>query len=236
MVRAVRTKDPLGPDRAWVEALTGARKEAVSVALQEAKADLRLSEHIAFQHQASGRKFYAQIGAPLALYALVRLLKPAHVVEVGVSSGVSSSYFLKALRKNRRGTLHSIDFPTPQMGPVFSEKVDSAVAVPPGMMSGWAVPPTLRKGWDLRIGKSQELLPTLVSEVDQIDLFLHDDLHTYQHATWEFRTVDPKVPSGGLVLADNTNWLDGALSEWAAHKGARTFRRTGTWLAGFRKP
>src|SRR2546429_355517 len=41
-------------------------------------------------------------------YAAVRALAPDCIVETGVANGVSSSYLLLALQKNKRGRLHSI--------------------------------------------------------------------------------------------------------------------------------
>ena len=227
---------PPPTDPHWVSQLAGVTTTIAEKALDEAQAETALEHHILVAHKESGRDFYAQIQAPLELYALVRILRPRHVVEVGVSSGVSSAYFLQALSRNGRGRLHSIDFPTQQKGSHFSEKDDSPVAVPPGKGSGWAVPAELKQGWDLRIGKSEDLLPDIVRELDQVDIFLHDDLHTFEHATWEFRTVDPKVPVGGLVLADNSDRIGGALEKWATqNKFPTPLVRTGTWLAGLTK-
>lgn len=52
-----------------------------------------------------GRSNYVQIAAPFELYSLARLLRPQVILEVGVSAGVSSAYFLKALEQNGKGTL-----------------------------------------------------------------------------------------------------------------------------------
>ncbi|MDE1821133.1 MAG: class I SAM-dependent methyltransferase [Euryarchaeota archaeon] len=231
---ARRDQDLVDPE--WVAKLSDRSLEEARGAVEEAQKDTPFVRTIDLAHQQAGRDFYAQIRAPFELYALVRLLRPKHVVEAGVSSGVSSAYFLKALNQNHFGTLHSIDLPTRQKGATFREKEDSPVALPPGKSSGWAVPPHLRAGWDLRIGPSQELLPSLVSELDQVDLFLHDSLHTFEHATFEFTTVDPKMPSHGVLLADNTAWLGGALDRFAASKGVRALYRRGMDLGGFRKP
>lgn len=217
-------------------ALTGVSEPRASRAIEEAQNDLMLTSAIDSAHRDGGRGFYAQIRAPYELYALVRLLRPHHVIEVGVSSGVSSSYFLRALRKNRAGQLHSIDLPTPQKGAKFRPRSDSPVALPPGRTTGWAVPASLRKGWDLRIGPSQDLLPGLTEELDRVDIFLHDSLHTFEHATFELTTVDPKVPPGGVFLADNTAWLGGALDRFAESKGTRAVYRKGIDLGGFAKP
>src|SRR5271170_1453900 len=172
------------PDAAWVAALTGAAPRNVQELFREVDRKAALERSIHRRHQEGGRDGYAQIRAPLELYAIARLLRPAHVVEAGVSSGVSSTHFLMALRSNRRGQLHSIDLPLVQRRATL-QKSESPVAVPPGMSSGWAVPPSLTKGWDLRLGASQVELPKLVGELPAIDLFLHDDLHTPAHLAWE---------------------------------------------------
>ena len=44
-------------------------------------------------------------------YLVCRLLEPAVVVETGVAYGVSSAFILRALEKNGRGVLHSVDLP-----------------------------------------------------------------------------------------------------------------------------
>lgn len=204
--------------------------------MAEAAADRAFWDEIAAAHRAGGRDFYASIHAPFELYALARLTRPAHVLEAGVSSGVSSAAFLRALQRNGSGTLHSIDYPTPQQHEHFDPEKDSPVAVPPGRTSGWAVPKEVRGSWDLRIGKTREVLPGLVAELPRIEIFLHDDEHTHANATFEFTTVRSKMAPGGILLADNTDWLDRALEEFGASLGSKPVYRTGTDLGGVRFP
>lgn len=224
------------PDAAWVAALAGVTVARAQGALREGLAQDDLVKEVLGAHKAGGRDSYAHIRAPFELWALVRLLSPDHVIEAGVSSGVSSAFFLSALRANGRGRLHSLDLPTPQLGRTFSPDKDSPVALPPGRASGWAVPLELRQGWDLRIGTSQDLLGPLVAELPSIGVFLHDDEHTFENATREFTTIAPKLRPGSVVLADNTNWLDGALEVWAAGRGLPVRTRKGDNLQGVRIP
>ncbi len=121
------------------------------------------------------------------LYVLTRLLKPEYIVETGVSAGVSSAYILCAMEDNQKGKLYSIDLPP-----------DTLL---PGKTSGWIVPQYLRNRWSLHIGDSKELLEPLLDNVGGIDCFIHDSLHTYEHMTWEFRTVWKHLRSGGLLLS-----------------------------------
>jgi len=139
------------PDVDWVAELSGRDRPTAARAVREAEGARRLFAHLDREHRREGRRSYIEIDAPLELHALVRLLRPWHVVEVGVSSGVSSAYVLHALAKNGRGTLHSVDLPSrPRRG--GRQGVAPSWILPPGRSSGWAVPSALRSGWDLRLG------------------------------------------------------------------------------------
>ena len=121
------------------------------------------------------------------LYLLTRILKPNCVVETGVASGASSSYILQALCDNNRGVLHSIDLPPADL--------------PSGHESGWIVPESLRSRWTLHVGDSRKLLTPLLEQLGQIDFFLHDSLHTYDHMLWEFDTAWGYLRKGGVFLS-----------------------------------
>jgi hypothetical protein len=223
------------PDCLWAAALLEAPRARVEEVMDELGAFEALERAIREKHRAGGRDFYAQIRAPFELYALARLSKPEHVVETGVSSGVSSAHLLLALRQNGRGSLHSIDLPVPQKGPQLSEK-ESPVSLPPGRESGWAIPEELVEGWDLWVGPSEGLLPQLVAELDRVDLFLHDSLHTPEHLTFELNTIRPRLRPGSIVLADNTEWTGRAFDRFAESIGAVVHRRGGSDLVGLRVP
>ena len=223
------------PDAKWVERLTGASPGEVESVLRESTGFLAVEQEIRTLHRSGGRAFYAQIRSPLELYALTRLLRPHHIVETGVSSGISSAHFLLGIRANRSGALHSIDFPTPQRAAKWEED-ESPVALPPGRESGWAIPASLRRRWDLRIGPSQKLLPPLVHSLDRIDLFLHDSLHTPEHLAFELEAIRPKLRPGSVVLADNTEWTGRAFDDFVDRLGARLLRRRRSGLVGLRVP
>jgi hypothetical protein len=219
----------------WIGQLTGATGESIGNVLAELEELVDVEAEIRRRHLEGGRPHYAQIRAPFELYAFTRLLRPDHVLETGVSSGVSSSHFLLALRKNRRGTLHSIDLPTFQKGEMLAP-TESHVSLPPGTRTGWAIPPKLRAGWDLRLGPSQHLLPQLVEELPSVGLFLHDSLHTPTHLTFELTTVRPKLTPGAVVLADNTMWTGQAFPRFATALGVPVARRGRSDLVGLRAP
>ncbi|MGI0071790.1 MAG: class I SAM-dependent methyltransferase [Thermoplasmata archaeon] len=223
------------PDPIWVARLTGASRREVDETLAEVGDLVEIEAEIRAAHRAAGRPGYAQIRAPFELYALARLLRPDHVVELGVSSGVSSAHFLLALARNRHGRLHSIDWPTPQRGPVLATN-ESSVAIPPGRSSGWAIPEHLRAGWDLRIGRSQDRLPPLIDDLPSLGLFLHDDLHTPAHLAWELETVRPRISPGAVLLADNTAWTGASFPRFARALGVAWYRRRRSDLVGLKAP
>lgn len=181
--------------------------EFVSFLAPEAKSETmaevnrQLAGHAAFKARLAGELKIHGDGyggqmtreAP-AIYSLVRLLKPRVIVETGVADGVTSSYILRALEDNGEGRLYSIDLPSGLL--------------PEGRSPGWIVDEALRKRWDLRVGDAAELLPPLLAELGEIDMFLHDSLHTYAHMTLEYRVAWPRLKPGGLFLSHDVgqNW------------------------------
>ncbi|MGI0072155.1 MAG: class I SAM-dependent methyltransferase [Thermoplasmata archaeon] len=227
------------PDVAWVEALSGRSFGAAARAVAEAQGERRLFAHLGREHEREGRRSYIEIDAPLELHALVRLVRPRHVVEVGVSSGVSSAYLLNALAKNGRGTLHSIDLPQkPRSRTCSGAPPRDSWSLPPGRSSGWAVPTSLRRGWDLRLGDKRELLPILARELPRIDLFVYDVPHEDRDTAAELRLLDPRFPPGGVAIIDHgpSGGLCPALNGWARAHRTRPVRRSGLGLFGARRP
>ncbi|MCI4326862.1 MAG: class I SAM-dependent methyltransferase [Thermoplasmata archaeon] len=223
------------PDVAWVEALAGATRPAAQRAIDEAAGENRLFRSIAAEHAKEGRASYIEIDAPLELHALVRLRKPRHVVEVGVSSGVSSAYLLHALERNGLGTLHSVDLPQLDRT-TGSTRPRHSWSLPNGRSTGWAVPFPLRKRWDLRLGDKRVVLPMLAQELPRIDLLVYDVPHEDSATFREFLSLDPRFPAHGIAIADHgpTGGLCGGLRRWAIRRGATPVRRAGLGLFGFR--
>src|SRR5215211_7974016 len=122
-------------------------------------------------------------------YLVCRLLEPAVVVETGVAYGVSSAFILKALEKNGRGVLHSVDLPP--LRPEYEK------------FWGIAVDGAPEDRWKLHRGSSKRVLPRLLEEVDTVDIFVHDSLHTYRNMRREFEKTWPYLRTGGVILADD---------------------------------
>jgi predicted O-methyltransferase YrrM len=122
-------------------------------------------------------------------YLMCRLLEPSVVVETGVAYGVSAAFILRALEVNGRGVLHSVDLPPLRRG---YER-----------FWGVAVSGSLRYRWSLHRGASRRVLPCILEELETVDLFVHDSLHTYRNMRQEFEAVWPRLRSGGALVADD---------------------------------
>jgi predicted O-methyltransferase YrrM len=156
-------------------------------------------------------------------YALVRLLRPSVVVETGGTPGNSSAFILRALDRNKTGELHTIDLP-PTGGLKANEEQGHWVhaGMPEGKTSGWA-------GEELRgrhrqyLGDARQLLPEVLDQVGQMDLFIHDSDHSYEHMIWEFQTAWPRLRAGGVLLSDDVN-ANAAWRDFMSAKAMRAFR------------
>jgi len=224
----------LDPDAVWVSALAGVSETRARGAIEEAARETRLFRHLERMHRLGGRSSYIEIDAPLELHAIARLLRPEHVIEVGVSSGVSSAYLLAALARNGRGTLHSVDLPsTPSRS---AKPGGSSWSIPPGWSSGWAVPPRLRHRWDLRLGDKADVIPRLAGELRRVGLVVYDVPHNESDLAREFAELDRRLPAGAVAIADHGpgGGRCAPLARWARRRSSHAVRRSDLGLYGFR--
>lgn len=139
------------------------------------------------------------------VHALVRLRKPARVVETGVARGVTSAAILDAMRHNQAGHLWSLDLPG--LGKGYREQV------------GASVPAALRDRWTLAFGPSAVALPALLGKAAPVDLFIHDSAHTYRNMRFEFEEAAKNLAPGGLIVSDDV--CNDSLLEFVEERGWR---------------
>lgn len=123
------------------------------------------------------------------VYGLARATRPERIVETGVCYGVTTAYLLQALNENGSGHLHSIDLPP------LSEDADSFV--------GCLIPNELKSRWTLYRGSSRRLLSRIAQEQRNIQMFVHDSLHTRANMRREFATIWPFMSSGSVLVSDD---------------------------------
>ena len=143
------------------------------------------------------------------LYMLVRVLQPATVLETGVQNGCSTEFILWAIRRNGRGRLFSIDSgPTSSDGSHQTPWHRTANGIP-----GQGILQPLKSEWDLTIGLSRDTLPDVCRRAGSVGLFWHDSDHSPENVRFEFTTVQPFVPSGGMLCLHDFEGQDVALDE-----------------------
>ncbi len=162
----------------------------------------------------SGRGTYgwysdAEIFLCRAVWCTVMHTRPQVVIETGVAHGVTSRVVLEALRLNDQGHLWSIDLPHPLDHRLHAD-------------TGAAVTDECRARWSYLEGSSRQRLPALVAEVDQVDLFIHDSLHTARNTLFEMEQVAAKLSPGGVMLVDDIKSHTGFATFARRHPGYRT--------------
>jgi hypothetical protein len=140
------------------------------------------------------------------IYTLIRRYKPDSMIETGVEAGVSTSFILRAMAKNRKGRLISIDLPTydPE-GRINSDGVRDTAHIDKGRQPGWLVPEELKGRWELVLGDSIAVLKRMQCP----DVFMHDSEHSYGHMTSELEWAFAKSQDSGkplLLLCDDVSW------------------------------
>lgn len=159
------------------------------------------------------------------LYILLREIKANKIVETGVANGGSTYYILSAIKKKGRGYLHSIDKTlneeTLQKDHLRKIGIRSKHhgAIPPGKDVGWLVPEQLRDNWSLYLGDSQKILTKLLSNLSNIDVFLHDSRHMYRHMSFEYKVSWNYINQGGLLCSHDillNNAFDDFVKEYDA--------------------
>jgi Methyltransferase domain len=126
-----------------------------------------------------------------AVWILIRHVKPVRIVETGVARGISSAFHLGALDMNGSGHLWSIDLPPMRAG--WRVEVGSAV------------PDRLRNRWTYIRSSSRRAIPPLLKDLNEVDMFVHDGLHTSETMTFEFHHVWPYLTDGGVLVADDAD-------------------------------
>jgi hypothetical protein len=193
--------DSLNKDQlCWfISAVCGAEVGEVRAWMQELEDDSRLVNHLTSQ-LSSNPLWRICANEPhwarrFGWYALVRAAQPDHVVETGTHLGLGACAIAAALLRNGHGRLTTIDV-DPEAGFLIGEPWADVI--------------------DRRTGSSLDVLEKLTD----VDVFLHDSLHTYEYETRELTTVEPNLRANAIILSDNAH-ESSALSDWAERSGRR---------------
>ena len=127
-----------------------------------------------------------------AIWCLTRHLRARTVVETGVAHGFTSRFILEALERNGSGHLWSIDRPPLRHGKLHEEI---------GMAVGGRFP----QRWSYVRGSSRRRLPSVLSQLGEIDLFVHDSLHSEHNVRFEMDRAWAALRPGGAIVVDDVD-------------------------------
>jgi hypothetical protein len=147
-----------------------------------------------------------------AAWCLTRHLRPGNVIETGVGRGVTTQVILEALERNGTGHLWSVDLP-----PLLERSLREQI--------GAAVSKQCRHRWTYVLGSSRRRLPGLLARLGEIDLFLHDSMHTKRNVRFELDRAWPALTPNGVVLVDDVH------RHWGFHSFTEGFPGH-PWLIG----
>ena len=183
---------------AWfVAAVSGAEVGQVRGWMKELEEDRHLLDYLT-DRLASGPRSGISPREPrwarrLGWYALVRATQPEYVIETGTHLGLGSCAIAAALLRNGHGRLTTIDI-DPEAGYLIGGPWEAVI--------------------DRQTGDSTKVL----AGVKEVDMFIHDSLHTYEYETRELAAVGPNLRDDAIVLSDNAH-DSAALSDWAEQAG-----------------
>jgi hypothetical protein len=181
----------------FISAVTGAEIGQVRAWMRELEDDSHLTGHLTSRLSSNPRRRICATEPHWARrsgwYAIIRATQPEHVVETGTHLGLGSCVIAAALLRNGHGRLTTIDI-DPEAGYLIGEPWASVI--------------------DRRAGNSIDVL----GELRDVDVFLHDSLHTYDYETSELTAVEPNLNPDAIVLSDNAH-DSAALSDWAERTG-----------------
>jgi len=142
------------------------------------------------------------------IYVLIRFIKPENVLETGVYYGGNSAFALRALDKNQKGKMTSIDFPDYEIRETNSDSarhslVGDTELYTPSLRPGFMVPLLLKERWNLIEGDSLAIIPTLDI---QFDMYIHDSDHSMQFLSKEMELAWNKLSDDAIFLVDDIDW------------------------------
>jgi len=124
------------------------------------------------------------------LFFLTRYLRPETVVETGVSAGLSTQAFLKAMQMNEKGRLYSSDFPLFRM-----ENPEKNIGI--------MVDPKLKDRWELFLDGDKINLDKICGKISKIDLFHYDSDKRYSGRKRALNTVSKLFHPKTVIIFDD---------------------------------
>lgn len=180
---------------AWfVSEITQAPITQIWSYFEELESDSELLEYIhrgLINHRRGGEiDDQPHFGRRLGWYAIVRATKPLVLVETGTEKGLGSLVLARAIERNSNGgILYTLDI-EPSAGLLIGDRFSGTIIQ--------------------KIGDSIRS----ITDLSNIDFFIHDSDHSAEHERAEFDAVLSRLSPNAICLSDNSHVTD-VLSEWS---------------------
>lgn len=142
-------------------------------------------------------------------YALIREIKPNIICETGTASGSMTSWLLAALEANGKGKVISIDIP-PIEGKLTMDRTIKGDEI------RFLILLEYHHRWDYLAGDAKVLLPKVLAD-NEIDVFVHDSLHTRTHMLFKYNVARCLMKPGTVILSDDILWNNAFFSFIESH-------------------
>ena len=95
--------------------------------------------------------------------------------------------------------------------------------MPAGKIPGFLVPANLKRNWKLILGNTHDKLPSLLKELEEINIFFHDSEHSDKTMIFEYETCWPYIKKNGLLVSDDISY-ENAFKKFTNKIKASSFR------------
>lgn len=169
----------------WVAGVSERPVKEILTYFEELESDSALGEHVHVETEKSRYRRVsdeqADYGRRLGWYALVRALRPAHVVETGIDKGLGTCVLAAAVMRNGAGRVTAVDV-TPD--------------------AGWLVSGPYAVVVDILCGDAATVIRSLTTPVD---LLIHDVHYLPEQERDEYEAALPKLSARGMLVSDNAH-------------------------------
>lgn len=118
------------------------------------------------------------------LYALVRALKPATVLELGTWHGASATHLLQAITDNKQGGLSCVD-----------SRAYGDIEI------GGMIPTDLKRLAFINMTRIETFIPHAVKEGWKYDFIFEDGMHDAEQVAFIWRHADALLNPGGMIVS-----------------------------------
>jgi predicted O-methyltransferase YrrM len=188
---------------AGLSALLGGPYETVRKYMDEIQKDSEFGDHIRRLQREHPLRYRTDlephVGRRLVWYAIVRMTKPALVVETGVDQGMGAVVLCAALKRNA-----AEGYPGQYRGTDINPQ------------AGYFLRGEYAKFGQVLYGDSLQSL----AKLNNIDVFINDSDHSADYELAEYEMIKDKLTSGAIILGDNAH-VTSKLADFSLRNGRR---------------